>query len=257
MKVTKVIFSPTGGTRKVLDSIIKGLNISSDDITEIGLMNKKMEYTTIDVDPDSLVIIGMPSYSGRAPKTAMKRLSKLNGNGAKCVLVVSYGNREYEDTLIEMYDGAIQCGFVPIAAAAGIAEHSIDRTMAKDRPDINDEEVLISFGQKILMNLESAECDMKLENVPGNRPYKDLSSGSNCPRPDEKCVKCGKCREYCPVGAIGEFLKGNPKKCISCMGCIHVCHKNARALDDETLDRIHGFLQAACTTRKEPELFMG
>ena len=251
MKITNIVFSPTGGTKKDVDALLQGTGINTS--AYVNLFSKHFGKTPVSVDSEDLVFIGMPSYGGRAPETAMRRLSLINGNGAKCVLVVVYGNREYEDTLVEMYDGAKKSGFVPIAAVTAVAEHSIDRSMAKGRPDQMDEKTLIQFGEKILHVYEN---DSALKFVPGNRPYKDGPAGSNCPIPNEKCVKCGKCREFCPVNAIGEYLKGDQKKCISCMGCIAVCRLGARSLDHEYIERIHGYLKSACSNRKEPELYI-
>lgn len=212
-----------------------------------------MNNTEVSIDSDSLVFIAMPSYSGRAPQLSMKRLESISGNNARCVLVVSYGNREYEDTLVEMYDMAVKCGFIPIAAISGIAEHSIDRETAKGRPDSLDKDILKAFGDKIISSWNSLN---ELKFVPGNRPYKDLSTGSNCPMYGNACVKCGKCKKVCPVNAIGDDMTGDDEKCISCMRCIKVCPKGARALDDNTIKRIHEYLLANCKTRKEPELIM-
>ncbi|MGN0733024.1 MAG: 4Fe-4S binding protein [Emergencia sp.] len=250
MKITSIIFSPTGGTRRVVDAVLSGIRA---DIEEINLMSRDIENKEISVDSDSLVFIGIPSYGGRAPQTAMKRLAAIHGNNAKCVLVAAYGNREYEDTLIEMYDGAVQCGFIPIAAVSGIAEHSIDREMAKGRPDGDDEKVLMAFGEKIA---EKAGSLNRLESIPGSRPYKALAPGSNCPQADETCVNCGRCRDCCPVEAIDDSMTGDSERCISCMGCISVCPVGARKLNNATLKRIHEFLLATCKVRKEPELFI-
>lgn len=69
-----------------------------------------------------MVLIAMPSFGGRAPAVAIERLKKNKGNGAKCTLVVVYGNRAYEDTLIEMEDAAKECGFSIFAAISSVAE---------------------------------------------------------------------------------------------------------------------------------------
>lgn len=250
MNITKIIFSPTGGTDRIVNAILYD-NKSNEKI--IDLMNKDFNSDDISIDCDSLVIIALPSYSGRAPKIAMRRLKRIAGNNAKCVLVVSYGNRDYEDTLIEMYDTAVKCGFVPIAAISGIAEHSIDREIAKGRPDSIDREILSKYGNKIIASVDSTT---KLEYVPGNRPYKELPTGSNCPQANESCVKCGKCKANCPVEAIDNHMNGDPQNCISCMRCIAVCPVASRNLDDNTRTRIHNYLQMNCKVRKEPELFM-
>ena len=54
-----------------------------------------------------------------------RKISFLKGNGARAVLLVVYGNREYEDTLLELSDVMEAAGFSPVAAVAAVAEHSI------------------------------------------------------------------------------------------------------------------------------------
>ena len=64
------------------------------------------------------MIIGMPVYAGRIPMVAVPRLSGLKGNGTPCILVATYGNRHYDDALVEMEDIAREHGFTVKGAAA-------------------------------------------------------------------------------------------------------------------------------------------
>lgn len=91
-------------------------------------------------------MIAVPSYGGRVPQAATERLSAIRGNGAKAVLLCVYGNRAYEDTLVELEDTAKQAGFRVIAAIAAIAEHSIARQFATGRPDAQDQARLHTFA---------------------------------------------------------------------------------------------------------------
>ncbi len=47
---------------------------------------------------------------------------------------------------------------------------------------------------------------------------------------EKKCIKCGRCVEFCPAGAIGETEKTfviDAAKCIGCGECISVCKNDA------------------------------
>lgn len=51
--------------------------------------------------------------------------SPTGGTKKAAEMVEVYGNREYEDTLVELYDIAVESGFYPAAAVAAVAQHSI------------------------------------------------------------------------------------------------------------------------------------
>lgn len=201
-------------------------------------------------------MIAVPSYGGRVPQTATERLSAIHGNGAKAVLLCVYGNRAYEDTLVELEDAAKQAGFRVVAAVAAIAEHSIARQFATGRPDAQDQVQLHTFAEKIWTKLDAG--DLTEPVIPGNRPYKKGGGAGMVPKPTKDCVKCGLCAKECPVQAIDPNgpKEVDGKACISCMRCVSVCPHDARKVNGMMLAAVGVALKRACSDRKEPELYL-
>ena len=54
---------------------------------------------------DALILLAAPVYGGRVAPTALERLARLRGQGQAAVAVVVYGNRDYEDALLEIRAG--------------------------------------------------------------------------------------------------------------------------------------------------------
>lgn len=109
---------------------------------------------------DSITIIAVPVYAGRVAPIALQRLRRLRGNNAPAILITVYGNRDYEDALVELRDETIQLGFTPLAAGAFIGEHSYSRPnmpIAEGRPDITDLQTAEQFGKDCLTKLEKDE----------------------------------------------------------------------------------------------------
>lgn len=79
----------------------------------------------MDIGRDDIAFLAVPCYGRRVPALAAQRIAQINGNGAKAVLVCSYGNRAYEDCLVELQDVAEAAGFRAVAAVAAVSEHSI------------------------------------------------------------------------------------------------------------------------------------
>ena len=95
----EICFSPTGGTKKVSTFLV---NEFSGESVNIDLSDSKTGFQDISLSADDIAVIAVPSYGGRVPVPAAERLSMIRGNGAKAIIVCVYGNRAYEDTLVEL-----------------------------------------------------------------------------------------------------------------------------------------------------------
>ena len=248
MNVVEIIFSPTGGTEKVAHQISGQWG---ENAVRIDLCDPKTDFSGCAINKEDQVLIAMPSFGGRAPAVAIARLKQIAGNGARCTLVCVYGNRAYEDTLVEMEDAAKECGFRVISAVAAVAEHSILPQYATGRPDDADKKQLEQFADAIASGTEGAV------SIPGNRPYKKSGGAGLVPKPTKECVKCGLCAEKCPVQAINlASFAADPKLCIGCMRCVKQCPQNARTVNGMMVSAAAMAIKKACSVRKENELYL-
>ena len=170
--------------------------------------------------------------------------------------MVSYGNRDYDDALIELYDVVTSQGFACIGGVAAIAEHSIMHQFASGRPDTDDMHQLKRFAKEIK---EKIDASILTEvQVKGNRPYKELKEVPFHPTASNLCTMCGLCAKLCPVHAIPFDTPNQTKveQCISCMRCIQVCPSKARHLDEQMLSAVSEKMKPLFAKRKENELFL-
>lgn len=253
MKLYDIVFSPTGGTKKVAECLT---GVLEGEVTTVDLADSRQDFNAVSLEKEDVAVISVPSYGGRVPAVAAERLGRLHGNGARAVLVCVYGNRAYEDTLVELEDTVKQAGFQVIAAVAAIAEHSIARQFAAGRPDAQDEALLSDFAKQIQHKL--LQGILSIPVIPGNRPYKKAGGAGMVPKPTKECTNCGVCAAECPVQAIdtADPKKVNDKVCISCMRCISVCPHGARKVNPVMLTAVGVALKKVCSERKECELFL-
>jgi ferredoxin/flavodoxin len=261
-KVNLVYFSPTGTTRKVLESIAEG--IAADEVVHVDLTLLEGAGQAVLPFSDDLVIIGAPVYGGRLPVDAIKRFEKLKADGTPAIIVVLYGNREFEDALLELRNLAIDLGFIPVAGGAFIGEHSFsskDLPVASGRPDNLDVRKAMDFGAKIRKKItahKSADARSDLE-IPGRFPYEGGArpmTVSPVTREDT-CILCGTCAGVCPKAAVSVngSVATDIKLCIRCSSCVKNCPTDARVWDDEMIKTIATWLNENCAARKEPRVF--
>ena len=256
MKIFEMIFSPTGGTKKVSDIICHALDENIENIEIVDLMRTDVNFSSVNIKEDDLCVIAVPAYGGRVPAPAVSHIGALYGNGAKAILVAVFGNRVIDETLLELQDVSTAAGFKPVAAIEAVAEHSLARVHGAGRPDADDEKELKSFAKQIFEKLDVLNGTALI--VPGVRPFKEFKGSSAKPSVKKICTSCGLCATQCPVKAIPKDAPDITDKnlCISCMRCVTVCPNQARYVPDEITETITKFLTTLCAERKPNKLYM-
>lgn len=249
-------FSATYTTQKIVRAVAQQLG---GPIIEHDLTNTQLTEDILLTDKD-LLIVGAPVYAGRIPSLTISSFNCFKGNNTPAIIIAVYGNREYDDALLELKDLTENNCFKPIAAAAFIAQHSIFPQVATQRPDENDLNKIEAFGQTcahLINDIQDLTSLPKLQ-VKGNYPYKEVGKVPLHPSGNDNCSQCLTCVDTCPTHAI---TKNNPRetdtdKCISCGRCIVVCPTQARNFYGAPYETVSQKFIQANSQRKEPEIFI-
>ena len=271
-KVWAVYFSGTGTTGKtvcrIAERLAQALGVPCEAVSFTLPQQREGRLSFVEGD---LVIFGTPVYAGRVPNVLLPFLTeKVSGNGALAVPVVLYGNRNYDDALVELRDILRADGFVPVAAAAFVGEHSFSRVLAAGRPDAEDISLMEGFAEAVarkVLRLTAAPTDVLA--VGGCEPirpyYKPRDREGNFinilkvkPKTDAaKCSGCGLCASLCPMGSIDA---SNPAEvggiCIKCCACVKGCPTGAKYYDDEGYLYHQHELEEMYQRRGEVEMFL-
>lgn len=247
-KVWKIYFSPTGTTKKVVtllgEEIATSIGVPLDEYN-FTLPSARQEFP--EVESGDLVIFGMPTYAGRLPNLMLKYLATISGNGAKAVPVVTFGNRAFDNSLIELRNILESHDFHTVAAGAFSCEHSFSTELGAYRPDWEDECEIKDFAHSIAEKISAGKAEqiaISAIEVPG-----DPEAGYYQPRDRKgtfidirkvkpvtgsKCVNCGVCARVCPMGAIDPSdVTSVPGICIKCNACVKRCTRDAKFFDDK------------------------
>lgn len=264
----QIVFSPTGTTRKIIEAITVGLVPESWSQMDLTYPTSDQASAATRAKGEEFVLIGTPVYAGRVPNLTLERLrSSVQGKGRRAVLVVVYGNRAYDDALLELYNVAVDLGFVPIAAAAFVGEHSFsspDWPVGQGRPDKLDLEMATKFGESVhkkLLAMTSLADNATRLCVPGNFPYRDgVQPAPISPETEpDKCILCGECIRSCPnsaISVVNEMIKTDKMQCLRCCACTRICPTGARVMIHPKVLELGRTLHEKCGARREPEWYL-
>jgi NAD-dependent dihydropyrimidine dehydrogenase PreA subunit/flavodoxin len=279
--VKAFFFSPTGTTKKIVSRVAEDIaslwdmplhiydftlpaQRDLDDLQEINALSE--------IYADDIVIFGVPTYAGRVPNVLLpffKDVLAGRGNGAFAIPIVLFGNRNYDDSLIELRDLLADAGFMPIAGAAFVGEHSFSNILGAERPDEEDMTEASAFAASVYQRIhELKELPTEKVYVNGEEPYRPYYTprdrhGESInilkvkPKVDEdKCIDCKLCARVCPMGSIDfEDISNYTGICIKCGACEKECPTGARYYDDPGYLYHKKELEEMYTRRAEPELF--
>lgn len=224
-KVNVAYFSTTGTTDKIVSAIASGLPLKEKRTINLG----DLEEGGLVISGGEIMIFGVPVFSGRVPEIARRGIEKIKGDHTPAIIACVYGNRDFDDALLELKDIVESNGFDVISAGAFVAQHSIFPVVAQGRPDSSDLAQAKEFGKNSLKNLSTVRGNRPLK-VKGNHPYRAIRPIPLTPKTDRKCNACGLCARQCPMQAIdaGNPGKTDKGKCISCAHCIYICPRQAK-----------------------------
>lgn len=273
MKMNRVIavyFSPTGISKKVAEEIAHcAANELEVPFAVYDFTLPEAQEDEMDFGRSDLVVFGTPVYAGRVPNKILPEIRRMfRGNDALAVPVVTFGNRSYDNALIELRNELEAKGFHTIAGGAFAAEHVFSEKLAEGRPDHEDMKMIRAFGKDIAdkaARLEQPPGPIKVKGIEPVPPYYQPLGMDGRPavflkaRPKitDACIQCGKCLHVCPMGSIsnhdGWKVEGI---CIKCQACIKACPVGAIYFDDPAFLSHVAMLEQNYRRKAENEIFI-
>lgn len=274
-RIRTIVFSPTRTSLHIAQAIAAGIGNTFEAACEISDLTYADARDCI-ATPETVAVVAVPVYGGHLPRIAAERLQGIEGAGTPAVAVAVYGNRDYGNAVRELAKLLSECGFVTVAVAAFVGEHSYSTAsapIAAGRPDGRDLEYAERFGARVAEKLKAGVGPEPVDPsrlprvynppaailslagfVAGSRLRRRLGIYSTSPAgpvtDPELCTGCGACVGRCPAGAVaaGDEIRTDYSRCIGCCACVKNCPSGARTYAPP----IARVLSRRFSSRKEP-----
>lgn len=252
-----VYFSPTHSTERYAKRAGRHLStLLHQPCTEVDWTKVNGRQQSITLGPQDILVFAFPVYGGRVPRLCREALTRCTGNRTGAIILEVYGNRHYDDALLEAAHLLEKQHCIPIGAAAVLAEHTITPLLAPSRPTEEDLVEVESFITSLAQKWQ--EGRLSTPPIPGDFPYKpDMPSRPFHPETTNACIRCGLCVAACPMGIIDAISPNIVKDgCIQCRACMKCCPVQAKYLEVESMKTLQEFLESTCQGYKENEFYL-
>ena len=138
-------FSPTGGTKRAVSMFAEAMGGT---FTNVDLTNYEVRQQPISLTPSDLLIVGVPVYGGRLPAVD-DLLDCFAGDHTPCIVCACFGNRDFDDALLELSDEMTARGFDVIAGCALVIPHVYSDRLGAFRPDEADQAEITAFAEQV------------------------------------------------------------------------------------------------------------
>jgi ferredoxin len=268
--IQSLFFSPTGTTRKVINTISKHIELEIAEPIDLTLPNQRKEWKG-EIQGD-LLLVGAPIYADTIPSVFLEPLNRLDGGCRWVVPVVVYGNVYHKYGLKELVGLLRYRGFKVLGAGIFIGEHSFNSNtfpIACNRPDAKDLQAMEDLGMKIREKIRVYPSEIGLEGIPLRVGEKYLRDRDEWPENrahrlakvsdiSNNCTRCNLCVEKCPMKAIeSSTLEVNDYECVRCFACVRACPTGTRKMifNPDMTQRVKNLFSNAVKNRMEPKYF--
>ena len=270
-KIKVYYFSPTGGTLQVARRLAERLGERLQAEVEYHSYTLPKERAALpSFDAEDIVLWATPVYAGRIPNKTLEYVrAAIRAQGNPAIGLVTFGNRAYDNALAELVGLMEEGGMRLVGAAAMVTRHSFSDTLGAGRPNEEDLAALDRFAEQLAAKLSISNSQSSILKVPGeahpekyytplktnNAPAGFLKAKPSC-NPD-RCTRCGKCMEICPMGSItgNDGLPSFDGICIKCQACRRRCPTGAIAFTDPEYLSHMAMIERTFAAPKKPEFF--
>jgi len=250
-EIHSLYFSPTGGTAKYARAMAEGAAEALACPAEISAFTLPREREEVrHFSSDELLIIGSPTYAGKLPNKILPDFQeKLRGEHTPVLLFVTYGNRNFDNSLAELLSVLRANGFLPLAAAAFARRPAGSGPPFPPGTRAGGTTAARGFAARAAETLKTAafadaEAASLAFTVPGDAeaPYYVPKGEDGSPAKFlkakpltdlSKCLHCGACAAHCPMGSIDSSDTSKvPGICIKCQACVRGCKQGAKYFED-------------------------